>query len=289
MAAAARVAGRGRRGPAPAPRPRRRGARAGTPTTRDPGGLYRGARLAAALDWAAGHAAELSPAERAFLDASRSASGRAQRRLRMMLAGVAALLVLAVIAGLVALDQRGDARAEATTAAAQRLGAQALSDASLDRGMLLARQGVALDDSRADPRQPARHAAQEPRRDRRDRRRRRPAGEPRPQPATGARWRSSTTTGRWRRVDPATRRRQAPRRGIPGFLGGPFGVDVVRFSDDGSLLAVAGPQPVVSTPRPVAPSTSLPTSELAVRRQRGVLGGPAIADRHDRQPVRRAR
>ena len=146
MAAAARVAGRGRRRAAPASR-LGDAARAWDADARDPGRLYRGARLAAALDWAAGHDAELSPAERAFLDDSRSASGRAQRRLRMMLAGVAALLVLAVIAGLVALDQRGDARAEATTAAAQRLGAQALADASLDRGMLLARQGVALDDS----------------------------------------------------------------------------------------------------------------------------------------------
>ena len=44
----------------------------------------------------------------------------------MVLAGVASLLVLAVIAGLVALDQRGRARAEATAAAAQGLGAQAL-------------------------------------------------------------------------------------------------------------------------------------------------------------------
>ena len=64
-----------------------------------------------------------------------------------MLAGVAALLVLAVIAGAVALDQRGNARAEATAADAQRLGAQALADDDLDRALLLARQGVALDDT----------------------------------------------------------------------------------------------------------------------------------------------
>ena len=61
---------------------------------------------------------------------SRRASGRAQRRLRVVLAGVASLLVLAVIAGVVALDQRGRARAEATAAAAQRLGAQALVGAA---------------------------------------------------------------------------------------------------------------------------------------------------------------
>ena len=157
-------------------------ARAWDADARDPGALYRGARLASALDWAAGHEPELNATERAFLDDSRRASGRAQRRLRMVLAGVASLLVLAVIAGLVALDQRGNARAEATAAAAQRLGAQALAEDDLDRALLLARQGVALDDSLADARQPARRAAQEPGGDRRAARRRRPADGPRPQP-----------------------------------------------------------------------------------------------------------
>ena len=122
-------------------------ARAWDADDRDPGELYRGARLASALEWAAGHEDELNATERAFLDEGRRASGRAQRRLRMVLAGVASLLVLAVIAGLVALDQRGRARAEATAAAAQGLGAQALSERELDRALLLARQGLALDDS----------------------------------------------------------------------------------------------------------------------------------------------
>ena len=45
------------------------------------------------------------------------------------------------------LDQRGTARDEARTAEAQRLGAQALVEDDLDRSLLLARQGVALDDS----------------------------------------------------------------------------------------------------------------------------------------------
>jgi WD40 repeat protein/DNA-binding SARP family transcriptional activator/energy-coupling factor transporter ATP-binding protein EcfA2 len=114
---------------------------------RDPGELYRGARLAAALDWAATHEAELNTTERAFLDASRSASERSQRRLRAGLAGVASLLVLAVIAGLVAVNERGNARDEALAAAAQRLGAQALVEDDLDRSLLLARQGMAMDDS----------------------------------------------------------------------------------------------------------------------------------------------
>ena len=64
-----------------------------------------------------------------------------------MLAGVASLLVVAVVAGALALEQRGNARDEATVAAAQRLGAQALVEDELDRALLLARQGVALDDS----------------------------------------------------------------------------------------------------------------------------------------------
>jgi WD40 repeat protein/DNA-binding SARP family transcriptional activator len=114
---------------------------------RDPGDLYRGARLASALDWATEHDPELNDVERAFLDDSEAASGRAHRRLRMVLAGAAALLLLAVIAGAVALDQRGSARREAVAADAQRLGAQALVEDDLDRSLLLARQGVALDDA----------------------------------------------------------------------------------------------------------------------------------------------
>ena len=114
---------------------------------RDPGELYRGGRLASTLDWAAAHEPELNATERAFLIESRSASERWQRRLRAVLAGVAALLVLAVIAGVIALEQRGKARAEATAAEAQRLGAGALLDGQLDRALLLARQAVALDDT----------------------------------------------------------------------------------------------------------------------------------------------
>jgi WD40 repeat protein len=89
----------------------------------------------------------VNPIERAFLNESRAASERSQRRLRAVLAGVATLLVLAVIAGLVALDQRGNARDEAVAADAQRLGAQALVEDDLDRSLLLARQGVALADT----------------------------------------------------------------------------------------------------------------------------------------------
>ena len=66
---------------------------------RDPAELYRGARLAAALDWAAEHDPELNELEREFLEASRVASEReaerqrrTNRRLRLLLAGVGVLL-----------------------------------------------------------------------------------------------------------------------------------------------------------------------------------------------------
>ncbi len=121
---------------------------------RDPGELYRGARLASTLDWSAEHEAELNAVERAFVDASRTHSERearrarrTNRRLRTLLAGAGALLVLAVVAGVLFLDQRGEARDEARTAEAQRLGTQALVEDDLDRSLLLARQGVEHEDS----------------------------------------------------------------------------------------------------------------------------------------------
>ena len=114
---------------------------------RDPGELYRGARLAAALEWSAAHGPELNASERSFLDASRTANERSQRRLHAVLAGVAVLLLLSILAGVVALEQRGTAREQAVAADAQRLGARALVEDDLDRALLLARQGVALDDS----------------------------------------------------------------------------------------------------------------------------------------------
>ncbi|MGH2716372.1 MAG: hypothetical protein ACRDM7_21305, partial [Thermoleophilaceae bacterium] len=122
----------------------------------DPGELYRGARLASALDWIAGHEGELNELERAFVDASRAEAEReaegqrqANRRLRMLLAGLASLLALAVVAGVVALNQRGEARDAALTADAQRLGAEALNEERLDRALLLTRAAVALDESTA--------------------------------------------------------------------------------------------------------------------------------------------
>ena len=123
---------------------------------RDPAELYRGSRLAAALDWVdtAGGDAVLNRLEREFLDQSRTAFARegerqrrANRRLRTLLAAALALLVAALGAGALALNQWGTARDQATAATAQRLGAQALAEPRLDRSLLLAREGASLDDS----------------------------------------------------------------------------------------------------------------------------------------------
>jgi WD40 repeat protein/DNA-binding SARP family transcriptional activator len=121
---------------------------------RDASALYRGARLAGALEWAGGHAPDLNQLERQFLDESQAASAReagrqrrANRRLRALLVVAVALLVLSAAAAAFALQKRGQAQHDATAAVAQRLGAQALIDPNLDRSLLLAREGVNLTDS----------------------------------------------------------------------------------------------------------------------------------------------
>jgi WD40 repeat protein len=128
---------------------------------RDPGELYRGARLAGALDWAAQHDDQLNALEREFIQASRLESERVarrqraqNRRLRSLLLGVGVLFIIAVAAGIAALinQQRASNHARAATAAARtalarQLGAQAVNEPQLDRAMLLAREAVNLDRS----------------------------------------------------------------------------------------------------------------------------------------------
>jgi WD40 repeat protein/class 3 adenylate cyclase len=122
---------------------------------RDPGELYRGPRLVAALDWADG-STDLTKDERAFLEASAAAqerelldARRRTRRLRILLVGVVALLALAVVAGAVALVQRSHARHTATVAQAGRLAAQSREAVTKnpDRALLLALEAGRLDDS----------------------------------------------------------------------------------------------------------------------------------------------
>jgi WD40 repeat protein/DNA-binding SARP family transcriptional activator len=128
---------------------------------RDPGELYRGARLTAALDWARDHHADLNQLERGFLEASRAAAeqevadarrraereARTSRRLRQLVAGLAVVLVLALVAGGLALSLRGRAERQALVADAGRLGALAQTEDEIDRSVLLARQAVAMDDT----------------------------------------------------------------------------------------------------------------------------------------------
>jgi WD40 repeat protein/DNA-binding SARP family transcriptional activator len=118
---------------------------------RDPSLLYRGARLTSALDWSSGHSPDLNQLERQFLDESQAASvheanrqRRTNRRLLALLIAALVLLALAALLAAFALKKRGQARRDATAAVAQRLGAQALVDPSLDRSLLLAREGVNL-------------------------------------------------------------------------------------------------------------------------------------------------
>ena len=128
---------------------------------RDPGELYRGARLARALEWTAPNRAWLNAVERDFVDASRlearreAARHRAhRRRLRNLGVAAAALLVLALGAGALALikqhsanDAARAAAADARAALGRQLGTEAVSEPSLDLAMLLAREAVTLNRS----------------------------------------------------------------------------------------------------------------------------------------------
>ena len=130
----------------------------------DPSELYRGARLGAASEWAASHDDELSQAEGAFLassqaqseqelaDARRQATDRARanRRLRIQLGAIAVALVVALVVGVVAVNQRKRANEEAVVAEARELAAAAMAnlDADPERSILLALEAV--DHTRSD-------------------------------------------------------------------------------------------------------------------------------------------
>jgi WD40 repeat protein len=97
----------------------------------DRGDLYRGARLAAALDWANGRT-DLSGDERAFLQASERDRRRTTRRLRGLVAGLASLLAVALVAGVVALVARTDAEDARRIAQSRLLAAESLAEAEVD-------------------------------------------------------------------------------------------------------------------------------------------------------------
>ena len=78
---------------------------------------------------------------------------------------------------------------------------------------------------------------------------------------TGARWRSSTTTGRCARVDPATRRRQPPRRGSPASSAARSESTSCGSATTARCSRSPGLQPLVIDAATGRTVTSLPTSQ----------------------------
>ncbi len=123
--------------------------------------LYRGVRLANALDWQTRTTPALTPAEVDFLTQSQRLSEaelraaedqarhqlRINRRLRAALGTAAVLLVGALLTGLVAVRQADRADQAATSEAARQVGARALLTDDISLSILLAAHGVRLDDS----------------------------------------------------------------------------------------------------------------------------------------------
>jgi WD40 repeat protein/class 3 adenylate cyclase len=148
---------------------------------RDPGALYRGARLANALEWAAANADALNEQERAFLDASReqqaheeaereeqqrreleaaealaaseAAAARRLRRRAVLLSGALVLAVLmaaaAVVLGVLSQQSADEAQRNFAEAESQRLAAESSTllqlSGSSELAALLALRGLEAD------------------------------------------------------------------------------------------------------------------------------------------------
>jgi WD40 repeat protein/transcriptional regulator with XRE-family HTH domain len=104
---------------------------------REPAALYRGARLATAREWADDHADDLSRLERDFLTASQAGEQRRTRRLRILAAGLAASTLIVAALAAWALNQRANARTQASNRTSLAL-------ASLSNGLLTTRPDVSL-------------------------------------------------------------------------------------------------------------------------------------------------
>jgi WD40 repeat protein len=120
----------------------------------DPGALYRGTRLAAAREWAANPTSgSLTPAERAFLDASielqrreQAGAARRTRQLRYLAAGLAVLLLIVTGVSVVAVNESRQARRAQQVATSRQLAGQALAltRSAPDTAMLLAVQAYRI-------------------------------------------------------------------------------------------------------------------------------------------------
>ncbi|SMD25460.1 WD40 repeat domain-containing serine/threonine protein kinase [Kibdelosporangium aridum] len=100
-------------------------------SSRDRSDVYRGARLAAAQEWAAGRT-DLTPDERAFLKASDRERRRRTRRLQGAVAGLAVLLVAALVAGVLALVARNEAEQGRRDALSRQLAAESQAQAEVN-------------------------------------------------------------------------------------------------------------------------------------------------------------
>jgi WD40 repeat protein len=130
--------------------------------------LYRGTRLSRTLEWRERTTPDLNDTETAFLDASVALSSSEQRatetriarerrsrhRLRGALAGVGVLLVLALVAGMLAIGNANQAEhdrrervAAALLAEARRAGAQAGAQENIATALPLAVEALNVDDS----------------------------------------------------------------------------------------------------------------------------------------------
>ena len=130
--------------------------------------LYRGMRLSRTVEWRDRATPDLTDTEGAFLDASVALSSveqraaetrarrerRSRRRLGGALSGGGVFLVLALVAGVLAVRaadraelERHDREAAALAAEAQRAGAQAAAQQNITAGLLLAIEAAAVDPS----------------------------------------------------------------------------------------------------------------------------------------------
>ena len=127
--------------------------------------LLRGGRLHAIDDWAGVHTGELTPSQRGFLDASRSlaageleAARRATRRFRALAGGLALLLLVALVAGALALRSNQRAQAQTRLALSRQLAARAdrLVQGRPDTAVLAGLQSLSLArDEKPSPQVPA--------------------------------------------------------------------------------------------------------------------------------------
>jgi WD40 repeat protein len=113
---------------------------------RHPDALYRGARLQTAAEWAKRHPGQLTEVEQAFLAAGErhhaselakakeqlASQTRAAKRLRWSAAGLSVLLVLATLAGVLAVRSTGEASKQARIANSRSLATQAAERAATE-------------------------------------------------------------------------------------------------------------------------------------------------------------